>query len=160
MKPQEESFDNTVALPPRIDFINYIVRDIHKSAELFSAILGVKHWQIREFPTANDEITVGEPNRQLYAYGTLGETVVELIQPLSGRSAWSEFLEEHGEGLHHIGYLVSDLDERVARLLELGGTILEAGRVWGRRWYCIRIVPSNIIVELEEDIERSNTVIF
>ena len=34
----------------------------------------------------------------------VGSTYVELLQPLEGPSLFREFMDQHGEGLHHIGY--------------------------------------------------------
>jgi hypothetical protein len=48
------------------------------------------------------------------AFGVLGGVLLELLQPLDDRSPHAEFLREHGEGLHHLAYLVTDFDEQLA----------------------------------------------
>ncbi len=40
-----------------------------------------------------------------------GGVELELIQPLGGPSAWTEFLEQKGEGLHHICFRVDSLEK-------------------------------------------------
>ena len=40
--------------------------------------------------------------------------VIELLQPLDDRSPHAEFLATHGEGMHHLAFLVTDLDEELA----------------------------------------------
>jgi methylmalonyl-CoA/ethylmalonyl-CoA epimerase len=41
---------------------------------------------------------------------------IELIQPLEGDTPYADFLREGGEGLHHLGVKVDDLDETLASL--------------------------------------------
>jgi methylmalonyl-CoA/ethylmalonyl-CoA epimerase len=48
------------------------------------------------------------------AFGALGGVLIELLEPLDDRSPHAGFLAERGEGLHHLAYLVEDLDERIA----------------------------------------------
>jgi hypothetical protein len=38
----------------------------------------------------------------------LGTVELELIQPLEGKTIWSDFLAERGPGLHHIRFNVPD----------------------------------------------------
>lgn len=44
-----------------------------------------------------------------------GNVQIELLQPLRGHGLHVEFLESNGPGAHHLGFLVEDLDEVVAR---------------------------------------------
>ncbi len=41
---------------------------------------------------------------------TLGDVELELMEPIGGPGVWSEHLEQHGEGLHHIGFLSDSLE--------------------------------------------------
>ena len=41
---------------------------------------------------------------------------IELIQPLEGRSIYSDFLQAHGPGLHHIRFSVEPFDAAVVAL--------------------------------------------
>ena len=44
----------------------------------------------------------------------------ELIQPVEGKSIFTEFLEKRGEGVHHLDYLVDDVDEATAVMAKKG----------------------------------------
>jgi hypothetical protein len=44
-----------------------------------------------------------------------GNMQVELLQPVRGRGLHVEFLASNGPGLHHLGFLVDDLDAVVAQ---------------------------------------------
>jgi hypothetical protein len=56
---------------------------------------------------------------------------MELIQPLSGRSIFDDFLREHGEGLHHVGIYVPDQPKAVAELKAAGFRPLQGARGFG-----------------------------
>jgi methylmalonyl-CoA/ethylmalonyl-CoA epimerase len=38
----------------------------------------------------------------------MGQIAIEIIEPIGGPSTWREFLETHGEGVHHIAFTVAD----------------------------------------------------
>lgn len=57
----------------------------------------------------------------------LGTTLLEVIQPMDDKSPHAAFLREQGEGLHHLGFLVSSFDDQVARLTAAGcSTLVDA----------------------------------
>ena len=46
----------------------------------------------------------------------------EFIEPLDGESPWKDFLEEKGEGVHHIGFGVANVQLAREALEAKGGT--------------------------------------
>ena len=60
-----------------------------------------------------------------------GDLQLELIRPVSGASVWSEFLERHGPGLHHVCFRVPDLPEAVAAAAAEGVEVLMSGNMAG-----------------------------
>ena len=44
----------------------------------------------------------------------LGGVLLELLEPLDDRSPHAEFLASHGEGPHHLAFLLDDFDEQLA----------------------------------------------
>lgn len=59
----------------------------------------------------------------------VGDLQLELIQPVSGDSLYTEFLAEHGPGLHHACWYVADL---AATLVAAGDPkVLSAGSMAG-----------------------------
>jgi catechol 2,3-dioxygenase-like lactoylglutathione lyase family enzyme len=67
---------------------------------------------------------------------TLGSLEIELIEVTRGRCGYNEFLEQRGEGMHHLLFDVDDLDATEAALAEAGiGVVMGAsGRRPGTRW--------------------------
>lgn len=56
-----------------------------------------------------------------------GDVQLELIQPVSGTSLYSEFLAASGPGLHHVCYYVDDLDDAVATAAAAGTDVVMSG---------------------------------
>ncbi len=78
----------------------------------------------------------GQPGafKMRLAFIETGTLQIEFIQPLEGGNIYSEFLEEHGEGLHHILFEVDDPEAVAAGLgapiLQSGGSTLRPGAIW------------------------------
>jgi methylmalonyl-CoA/ethylmalonyl-CoA epimerase len=106
-----------------------VVKDLQKTMEHYWKIFGIGPWQIWTFqpPDLTGTTLHGkpEPYSMRIAAAQIGTVQWELIQPLSGRSSYQEFLEEKGEGLHHVAVAVEDFDKTVASLEKHGiGTVM------------------------------------
>ena len=99
-----------------VDHIGIVVRDCDKVIESWSELFGLGPWNFREMGGGGVTLRV--------AFGYLGKIRIDLIQPVEGKVLHSEFLEEHGEGLHHLGFYVDDVDKEAAKLVEKGAKIL------------------------------------
>lgn len=145
--------DTGAIVQSSLDHIGVVVKDIDKTVEFLSSILGLGPWKIFEGieyykdEMRVDELGVGEPFRLKLAFAKLGTTVVELLQPLDGRSVYSQFLQTKGEGLHHIAFSVSNWDDAASKLEERGARIVAGGFAEGKRWAFFETKPGGIIVE-------------
>lgn len=125
------------------DHFGYVVRDAKAVSESWTAKLGAGEWKYTN--------TEGSPLR--LAHAMLGPIQYELLEPVEGvASLWSEFLENHGEGPHHMCYRVTDVEEAVANLIKDGGRRSEFG---GRpvaipKWMAYMEIggPGSILIEL------------
>jgi len=99
-----------------VDHIGIVVRDCDKVIESWSALFGIGPWTFREMGGGSVKLRVG--------VGYLGPIRIDLIQPVEGKVLHSEFLEEHGEGLHHLGFYVDDVDAAAASLVAEGAKVL------------------------------------
>lgn len=52
-----------------------------------------------------------------------GQSYLEVIQPISDTSPFARYIEERGEGLHHVALWSSDVDEDVAKLRDRGASL-------------------------------------
>jgi methylmalonyl-CoA/ethylmalonyl-CoA epimerase len=106
-----------------------VVRDIELSVERYWNLFGIGPWQIHTFrqPDLFDTTLRGKPESysMKIASAQIGNIQWELIQPLSGRSSYREFLDEKGEGLHHVAVVVDDFEKVIASLEKHGiGTVM------------------------------------
>jgi methylmalonyl-CoA/ethylmalonyl-CoA epimerase len=109
----------TMSFPqlPELFHIGWIVRDCAAAQEELSARLGAG-----PFVSTGDELRFDNvlvhgkpvPVSLRVAFGQLGGVLLELLQPLDDRSPHAEFLATHGEGMHHLAFVVPDFDEQLA----------------------------------------------
>ena len=69
-------------------------------------------------PVSNKETVESEQVRLVMV--PVGDTRLELLEPLSDDSVIGKFISKRGEGLHHISMRVPDLSVAVARLKQDG----------------------------------------
>ncbi len=145
-----------MATPARISQIAIVVRDLEKAMKAYHELLGWGPWNVYEHvpPALHDTHLRGKPTR----YSMLGaETSVdgvgfEIIQPLDGPSIYREWLEEHGEGFHHLAVMkhTHEESEQFKREMAARGIgILMGGRIGETiEFYYLDTIPSvRIIVE-------------
>lgn len=83
-----------------------VVRDVERTAKTFAEMFGIGPFRVRILHTPRSRGSVrGEPAEFTIKLGfaRLGSITLELAQPLEGRTILQEFLDEYGEGIHHIG---------------------------------------------------------
>lgn len=98
----------------RIDHIGIAVRCIEEAARLYAQGLGLALERVEEVPEQG--VRVG--------FLPVGESEIELLEPLGSQSTVAQFLEKRGEGLHHLCIEVSDIRAAMARLREGGARLL------------------------------------
>jgi methylmalonyl-CoA/ethylmalonyl-CoA epimerase len=131
---------------PKIDLgpvvqVGIVVRDVDVTVRGWGERFSFAQAVFTEWPPENSNLAEtatyrgGKGNfRMRLAFIETGAVQIEFIQPLEGGNIYSEFLEQHGEGLHHILFLVED-PEGVSRWLEApilqsGGSFLNPGAIW------------------------------
>jgi len=98
----------------RIDHIGIAVKSIEEAARLYVQGLGLELARVE---------TVSEQGVKV-GFLPLGESEIELLEPLEATSTVAQFLEKRGEGLHHICVQVPDIRAAMARLREMGARLL------------------------------------
>lgn len=111
--------------------IGICVKDVISTAENYWNILGIGPWEIREWGShvLYDRTYYGKPAwaKERLAHAYLGDLELELVQPIEGDSVYQDWIDEHGEGLHHLKFLCDDIDEVVGSLTEQGFTSIQGG---------------------------------
>ncbi len=99
----------------RLDHLGIAVRDLPTAMATYGAGLGLTDWEIIDLPERSMQVAVGQ----------VGDTLLELITPTSPAAAFSKFLDERGEGIHHIAYEVDDLEAVLAQLEASGVRLID-----------------------------------
>jgi methylmalonyl-CoA epimerase len=106
------------SMPKRIDHVAIIVRSIEQALVFYRDTLGIAPSQIKEVPTEQVRIA-------FLPMGGPGGSEIELIEPTNPDSSLAKFLEQRGEGLHHICLEVDDIDAALTEMQAKGAPVLD-----------------------------------
>lgn len=117
---QAENLREMLNLPP-VSQIGVVVRDMERAVDFYSSIFGLGPFVVYDFVPDRHWFR-GEASPLTIRMGKAmwGSIEWELLQPLSGESIHQEFLEEHGEGLQHLGFNVRNYEEWFERMETAG----------------------------------------
>lgn len=149
------------AVPPipsaHMTQVAIIVRDIERAAQKYAEVFGLPLPTIIEtagFDQAHTHYR-GRPTegRAKLAFFDMGSLRLELIQPIGGPSTWQEFLDQNGEGIHHIAFNIKGMDEVLARLEQNGIPTVQRGDYKGGRYAYVDGQPAGLgaVIELLEN---------
>lgn len=100
-----------------------VVNERDKVASRFSEIFGIA-WKLYDWSPGNCSIKL--------AIGDFGGRSLKLIQPVSGKSSYSDFLETNGEGFYSIGFgTLMNHDDVVSALKKAGIAVEMQGDAGG-----------------------------
>jgi methylmalonyl-CoA/ethylmalonyl-CoA epimerase len=115
---------------PAVRQIGIVVKSIDETVRYFSETFAMGPW-FRPRETREEHLLRGEEriNPELdMVMAFSGKVQYELIQHLGGdRSIQRDYLDTYGEGIHHLGFYVSNIDERLNMLEEIGIGVLQSG---------------------------------
>lgn len=101
-----------------IAHLGLIVKDVNQAVTLYCDIFHIpKVPRINQWPA--------EGMRQ--AMVKIDDFAFEVIEPTDPQSGLSQFLGQHGEGMHHISFEVEDLPYLIKSLKTEGVTVIERG---------------------------------
>jgi methylmalonyl-CoA/ethylmalonyl-CoA epimerase len=127
---------------PTLDHIGIAVRSLD-SAKIYEA-LGLRV----------DHVETVESQGVRTAFLSVGDSNLELLEPLSADSPVGRFVAKRGEGIHHICLRVSNLDEHLARLKAEGFRLINESPVPGAHGCRVAFLhPSagnGVLIELSE----------
>lgn len=112
--------------------VGIVVRDLEKSTGLLEKLFGIGPFHFIEWPNRPESKYFfrgrQEPIKIRQAFVQVGALELELIQPLEGENnAYQQFLDERGEGIHHILFETQDMDGTVSLVKEQGVEVLQNG---------------------------------
>lgn len=118
--------------PKKFSQVGFIVKDIEESKKHFAALFGC------EVPPANpcgspaaETQYMGQPapkaQSKLAFFDLVPGVQLELIEPNEEPSTWRQYLNEKGEGIHHIAFNVENTEEAVKACEALGMKVVQKG---------------------------------
>ncbi|MCM3362443.1 VOC family protein [Niallia sp. MER TA 168] len=138
--------------------IGILVHDIEKTSQAYADFFGVDkpEWSLTDtVDRAQTEYrNQSTEARAKLAFFNMGSLQLELIEPDHNPSTWREYLDEHGEGPHHIAFVINGMKEKVTLMEKNQMPLLQKGEYTGGRYaYMDTFKDLKIILELLENDE-------
>ncbi len=99
----------------KVHHIGIAVNDIDEAVKLYTDVLGLQ--------VTNIEVVVDQNAKT--AIIPVGETKIELIQSTSPEGTIAKFIENKGEGLHHVALEVDDIKGALQTLSDKGIRLID-----------------------------------
>lgn len=106
--------------------IGFVVRNLDRSIGEYERVMGVGPFMVVDFRPEKSFVRGRKPAIHLkIGIAQLTPALsMELIEVVSGEPYHKDFLEAHGEGVQHLGYLSDDYDGVLTRARNLGIDVL------------------------------------
>jgi methylmalonyl-CoA/ethylmalonyl-CoA epimerase len=136
--------------------IGILVHDIEKTAKAYAEFLGIEPRFVitGEYDEAQTSYK-GSPSkaRSRLAFFKVGPSLdLELIQPDDEPSTWRNDLNEFGEGVHHIAFVINGMKEKIIKLGAKNMPLLQTGEYTGGRYAYIDATEElKVVLELLEN---------
>jgi methylmalonyl-CoA/ethylmalonyl-CoA epimerase len=133
-----------------------VVKDIEKTARDYAEIFGLAVPEVIITDSLDKAHTRyhGKPTeaRAKLAFLNLGQLVLELVEPIGGPSTWQEVLDQRGEGVHHLAFMVNGMEHTLAHLDKLGCPTVQRGDYTGGQYaYVDATKKLKLVLELLEN---------
>ncbi len=90
----------------KIEHIGIAVNDLETANGVYAKLLGKPHYKVESV----------ESEHVSTSFFQIGESKIELLQATNPDSAIAKFIGKKGEGIHHIAFVVEDIEKEVDRL--------------------------------------------
>ncbi len=134
----------TVCSVSYIDHVGLAVKDIQAALALFQDLFGAPQVETTDLPDQGVRATLVP----------IGQTRLELLQPLSADTPVGRFIESRGEGLHHLAFNVSDLAGKLEALGVAGIRLVDTQPREGLSGNIAFIHPRSVFGVLTELVEN------
>jgi methylmalonyl-CoA epimerase len=96
----------------RIDHVAIAVKDVEQAVKQYVDLLNAVH--------VRTETLVEKAGVVKVAYMQIGENILSLVQSMEPEGFINQHIEKHGEGMHHMGLEVDNLEEFVKQVEDRG----------------------------------------
>ena len=126
-----------------IDHVGVAVKDIDGALEFFKKVFGTPDAKVQLLEDQGVRATLIQ----------VGQTRLELLEPVSEGSAVGRFIQRRGEGLHHVAFNVEDISGKLATLKTLGVDLIDETPREGLSGTIAFIHPRSVFGMLTELVE-------
>jgi hypothetical protein len=102
-------------IPYQVSQVAIVVCDLDAAMQRYTERHGWGPWSVYDYvpPQLRDLRQHGEAASFTWvgAETDVGEVGIELLAPVSGGGLFAEWLDAHGEGVHHVGYAAATVEE-------------------------------------------------
>ena len=126
-----------------VDHVGIAVKDIEAALEFFGNVFDTPPAQVEELADQGVRATLIQ----------VGETRLELLEPMTPESAVGRFIERRGEGLHHLALNVSDIGGKLKTLENRGVRLVDKEPREGLSGNIAFIHPASVFGVLTELVE-------
>lgn len=93
-----------------VEHIGIAVENIETAGVTYASLMGVELDKIEEVPSEGVRT----------AFYRVGETKIELLEPIDPEGPIAKFIQKRGPGVHHIAFEVADIVKAMERLKRAG----------------------------------------
>ena len=128
----------------KIDHLGIAINSITAGEKFWTDVLGL---------VCEGSETVAQ-QRVTTAFFPVGESEVELLEPIASDSPVAKFLEKKGEGIHHVAFQVENIEAALIELKEKGIRLIDETPRYGAGGAKIAFIhphaTNGVLVELCE----------
>lgn len=132
----------------KINHLGIATKDIAEALKFWEDALGLE----------NVHTETVEDQKVRVAMLPIGESRIELLEPISEDSPITKFLEKRGGGIHHIAVEVEDIEAALAKLKQTGARLIdEKPRIGAEGCLVAFVHPSSangVLLELVQSVEK------
>lgn len=136
--------------------IGILVNDIDTVSQAYADFFGVEkpqwNWTDPVDVAQTEYRGASSVARAKLAFFDMGSLQLELIEPDQHPSTWRDHLNEHGEGPHHIAFIIDGMKQKVALMESKNMPLVQKGEYTGGRYaYMDTFKDLKIMLELLEN---------
>ncbi len=133
--------------PSHIEHIGIAVKNLDESIKYYEDVLGLECYNIEEV----------KEQKVKTAFFKVGDTKIELLESTDPEGPIGKFIEKKGEGIHHIAFAVSNIEEKLKHAEDKGVRLVDSSPRKGAEGLDIAFLhPKSTFGVLTELCENKN----
>jgi methylmalonyl-CoA/ethylmalonyl-CoA epimerase len=102
--------------PTHIEHIGIAVANLKTAIDFYEKVLGLTCYSIEEVPEQKVKT----------AFFMVGQTKIELLESTDSEGTIGKFIENKGEGIHHIAFAFEKIEEQLAHAEKMGVKLIDS----------------------------------